>query len=375
MSGALPIPVRSLSVMAAVLVATLSAICFLDAARAEDCLAAPNGPAPQGSHWYYRIDRAKQRKCWYVHAIMTSAARTGELPRASATAPVVDSKLPAAAPAQSADLPPDVPLAASDADAAAHVTILSVKPKPAPVVSATPNSAGQFDASGAGTISADPRFAPPNQSAEFGDPRDFAGAHAMAPADATGAAIPGDAATLGAEPADPNDAAELSANPASRGRGVPLSQAASTDTSSLTPTELFLVLVTGLAIAGFVTRIVVKIANARRRPFVVDDWGWRDESEQQPWPAQTEDEHDHQPQSASYDPLSECHNHQRSARVPLSRGFQAKVEAITDLPGESMRRAARPEYAMADAAPSVRRADDADIVEQIVERARRHRVA
>src|SRR5579884_3513791 len=116
MSGALPIPVRSLSVMAAVLVASLSAICFLDAARAEDCLAAPNGPAPQGSHWYYRIDRAKQRKCWYVHAIMTSAARTGELPRASATAPVVDSKLPAAAPAQSADLPPDVPLAASDAD-------------------------------------------------------------------------------------------------------------------------------------------------------------------------------------------------------------------------------------------------------------------
>jgi hypothetical protein len=31
---------------------------------AETCLAAPKGAAPQGSHWYYRLDRATQRKCW-----------------------------------------------------------------------------------------------------------------------------------------------------------------------------------------------------------------------------------------------------------------------------------------------------------------------
>jgi hypothetical protein len=31
---------------------------------AETCLAAPAQPAPQGSHWYYRLDRATQRKCW-----------------------------------------------------------------------------------------------------------------------------------------------------------------------------------------------------------------------------------------------------------------------------------------------------------------------
>ena len=37
-------------------------------ARADDCLAAPNSPAPQGSHWYYRLDWATQRKCWYVRA-------------------------------------------------------------------------------------------------------------------------------------------------------------------------------------------------------------------------------------------------------------------------------------------------------------------
>jgi hypothetical protein len=33
---------------------------------AETCLAAPKGVAPAGSHWYYRTDRAAQRKCWYL---------------------------------------------------------------------------------------------------------------------------------------------------------------------------------------------------------------------------------------------------------------------------------------------------------------------
>ena len=37
-------------------------------ARADDCLTAPNSPAPVGSHWYFRTDRAKQRNCWYLHA-------------------------------------------------------------------------------------------------------------------------------------------------------------------------------------------------------------------------------------------------------------------------------------------------------------------
>jgi hypothetical protein len=31
---------------------------------AETCLAAPKGAAPQGSHWYYRLERGSQRKCW-----------------------------------------------------------------------------------------------------------------------------------------------------------------------------------------------------------------------------------------------------------------------------------------------------------------------
>jgi hypothetical protein len=37
-------------------------------ARADDCRSAPNSPAPAGTHWYYRLDWATQRKCWYVRA-------------------------------------------------------------------------------------------------------------------------------------------------------------------------------------------------------------------------------------------------------------------------------------------------------------------
>jgi hypothetical protein len=36
------------------------------ARAAGDCLAAPDSQPPQGGHWYYRSDRAKQRHCWYL---------------------------------------------------------------------------------------------------------------------------------------------------------------------------------------------------------------------------------------------------------------------------------------------------------------------
>ena len=36
------------------------------AARADDCLAAPNRTAGPGTHWVPRVDRAANRKCWYL---------------------------------------------------------------------------------------------------------------------------------------------------------------------------------------------------------------------------------------------------------------------------------------------------------------------
>ena len=33
---------------------------------ADDCLSAPKDQTPGGGHWYYRIDRATKRHCWYL---------------------------------------------------------------------------------------------------------------------------------------------------------------------------------------------------------------------------------------------------------------------------------------------------------------------
>ncbi len=79
-------------------------------ARAEDkraeenCLAAPNTLAPRGSHWYYRTDHVKQRKCWYLRttgpAIQEQAAQ--EQPETGVTA---RRPTPNTAPAQSGSEP------------------------------------------------------------------------------------------------------------------------------------------------------------------------------------------------------------------------------------------------------------------------------
>ncbi len=38
------------------------------AAPTNECLSAPKGVSPKGQHWYYHLDRATQRKCWYLRS-------------------------------------------------------------------------------------------------------------------------------------------------------------------------------------------------------------------------------------------------------------------------------------------------------------------
>jgi hypothetical protein len=39
----------------------------LGEAKGDECRAKPDGSAPAGMHWYYRVDRANSRHCWYLH--------------------------------------------------------------------------------------------------------------------------------------------------------------------------------------------------------------------------------------------------------------------------------------------------------------------
>jgi len=41
---------------------------------ADDCLSGPKDQAPHGSHWYYRIDHATKRHCWYLKESSQGAA-------------------------------------------------------------------------------------------------------------------------------------------------------------------------------------------------------------------------------------------------------------------------------------------------------------
>ena len=60
-------------------------------AAASDCLASPKGAAPQGQHWFYRLDRATKRQCWYLRAeggkATLSAQATADTPNADSPAP------------------------------------------------------------------------------------------------------------------------------------------------------------------------------------------------------------------------------------------------------------------------------------------------
>lgn len=35
---------------------------------ADDCMTKPDAAPPQGSHWYYHLDRTNHRQCWYLAA-------------------------------------------------------------------------------------------------------------------------------------------------------------------------------------------------------------------------------------------------------------------------------------------------------------------
>lgn len=51
---------------------------------AESCLSGPKGAPPKGGHWYYRIDRATKRHCWYVGDAKEKPSRiTAQDPSAS----------------------------------------------------------------------------------------------------------------------------------------------------------------------------------------------------------------------------------------------------------------------------------------------------
>jgi hypothetical protein len=213
--------------VAAILIGALAGVTLVVAtngvARAtEACLSGPKGAAPKGSHWYYRVDHATKRNCWYVRA-------EGEKPVASQNSPLSQASPQA-----------ETPLRPSVANARAE---------------AGPADLGQSNAGAA-------ERAPPGDANNDQAPDAPAADRGQSPvasrwldqADAdpiTGSTPRPDGSGLSLNPPTPSAAA------------VPLA-AANARPASPSVSTLFLVIVGALALAALFAGIIFRFGNARR---------------------------------------------------------------------------------------------------------------
>jgi hypothetical protein len=76
---------------------------------AEDCLAAPKDQTPQGSHWYYRVDHATKRHCWYLgekRETLSQVAPSTASPAAKPVPPKTETTVQRSIANARAELPP-----------------------------------------------------------------------------------------------------------------------------------------------------------------------------------------------------------------------------------------------------------------------------
>ena len=127
---------------------------------AEACKASPGGAAPKGMHWYYRVNRATNKHCWYLGPVgihiksQTATAATRSEPATARKLNTVDADNAMPAPAMTAEAsePAALPLDAARAQAA---------PQPSSVQTASSAPAQALPAAPAVTAVAaagDPRF-------------------------------------------------------------------------------------------------------------------------------------------------------------------------------------------------------------------------
>ena len=106
--------------------ASLTTVSHSQTVAADDCLSAPKGQTPEGSHWYYRIERGTKRHCWYLRAegdTLSQAAPQSTLPSAKPLPPQTNAAIQNSVANARAELPVpangnDGPNTASPANAA-----------------------------------------------------------------------------------------------------------------------------------------------------------------------------------------------------------------------------------------------------------------
>jgi hypothetical protein len=111
--------------VAALLASVVSTAATRVAARvANDCLNGPKHEAPPGSHWYYRIDRPTNRKCWFVGDERQQVSQTGSVSQGGSRQ-LPASPSPPAPPPQT-----EAAIQSSPADARAELLLVATPTEP-----------------------------------------------------------------------------------------------------------------------------------------------------------------------------------------------------------------------------------------------------
>jgi hypothetical protein len=197
-------------------------------ARTDDCLTAPNSSAPQGTHWYYHVDRTNQRKCWYVRAT-SQPAQQGAAQATSQAAPAAQSdSMPVSSGPMPATAAASAPTSISPGNSAPplpHARILA-KRKVAAAISATTDKSVQGSGQEGSTGPSIPKATASKPSTSLQTNAQAAGPAPAAPAAwpaTVGAPEPGAAlADAGTESVGPKTDTQVPDGTESTARGVPL---------------------------------------------------------------------------------------------------------------------------------------------------------
>jgi hypothetical protein len=194
---------------------------------ADDCLSGPKDHTPGGGHWYYRIDRATKRHCWYL--------REGDEKLSQTVAPNSSPSAKPVAPKPAVTMQPAV------ADARAELTSRTAVEAPSP-------AQAPFPAMPAETAQTQPSLVASRWPDPFSTPPSADETPARRDADQNTNAVQ-------AQPAQP--ASVLSAPPF-----------AAADAALASPADSVRMqvaaLAAALALAGIVGAVVFRIAGARR---------------------------------------------------------------------------------------------------------------
>jgi hypothetical protein len=204
------------------------------ARAADDCVAAPKDVTPEGSHWYYRIDHATKRHCWYLRTEGERLSQTAPPNSSPATNPI----------APRAETPAQRSIADAHAELPAQTTIEPTRHSDAPV----------FAMPAGAPVREDSAAAEPQRSvvaSRWPEPSDMNSAPGPRPATDNLAANTQPESTPAASPAVAAvTLAAADASPQTRSGSIP---------------KLLSVIAGALALAGITASLVLKFGGARRR--------------------------------------------------------------------------------------------------------------